>query len=82
MELAADSAHRALRGVGDATLGQWHEAPRGIVHLRRRLTMQEQMHSGTILLRDIRGTAEQLVRWQRVRAAVSLEIRALLEEPL
>jgi hypothetical protein len=57
-------AERALRGVGDATLGEWRERPARIVHLRRRLTDAERLAfaSPALTVRDIRGTPEELER--------------------
>lgn len=59
-------AYRALHGVGDAILGEWvEETPRSI-HLRRRLSFNEVMHSGCVL-RDIRGTDEAAVLLEPLR---------------
>jgi len=60
-------AERMLQGVGDAALGEWREAGHGgVVHIRRRLALGEADH---LVVRDIRGTAEQRMR-----------IRALLRD--
>jgi hypothetical protein len=54
-------AQSALRGVGDAALGEWENiVGRGFpasVHLRRRLSAKEVAASG-LFMRDVRGTAE------------------------
>lgn len=63
-------AERALRGVGDASLGEWRETGhRGIVHLRRRLTDGERSRAGSrgrLEVRDIRGTEEEQQRLKRL----------------
>lgn len=60
-ELALAIARRALSGVGDAALGEWLEhGGRGTVHLRRRLSAEEQALVGDV--RDIRGTPEERAR--------------------
>lgn len=52
-------AERALRGVGDSTLGEWREAGRGnVMHIRRRLSAAEVATYGCVV-RDIRGTPEE-----------------------
>lgn len=47
---------QALSGVGDATLGEWREPGNKAVHLRRRLSIEEQ---GDLTVRDIRGSEEE-----------------------
>lgn len=60
-------AERALRGVGDAALGEWRETGRsGIVHLRRRLSDAERRAAGNLGVRDIRGTDEEAARFRRL----------------
>jgi hypothetical protein len=57
-------AERALEGVGDAALGEWREAGSpgsGVVHIRRRLSHREATNRG-LVVRDIRGTAEEEFR--------------------
>jgi len=57
-------AERALEGVGDATLGEWREAGSpgsGVVHIRRRLSSREVGNRG-LVVRDIRGSAEETAR--------------------
>lgn len=53
-----------LRGVGDATLGEWaevsHKPDSTVVHLRRRTTDAEAKVIGP--LRDIRNTQEARIR--------------------
>lgn len=58
------SALEALDGVGDAALGQWVEQTPIAVHVRRRLTLAEQLSIGDA--KDLRGTCEAL---DRCRAA-------------
>ena len=53
-----------LAGVGDKALGEWssvtpkspYASGRTVVHVRRRLTLEEEILSGPV--RDIRGTSE------------------------
>lgn len=62
-------AERALRGVGDAALGEWRERGRIAVHIRRRLTDAERMLAGRsrpLEVRDIRGTDEEGQRMRRL----------------
>lgn len=62
-------ARQALAGVGDASLGEWIEtSPAGIVHVRRRLSHEEQTASGIACARDIRGTLEERERVLRLVA--------------
>lgn len=53
-------ARSALTGAGDATLGEWRERSKKAVHLRRRLSVEEQ---GAMTVRDIRGTEEERARF-------------------
>lgn len=58
-------ARKALRGVGDATLGEWAEMGTpgsGVLHVRRRLAAWEQHRFGIREVRDIRGTLEETWR--------------------
>ena len=62
-------AFRHLRGVGDASLGEWqqaipHDDGRAVFHLRRRLSAAESAKVGPI--RDVRGTPEQGRRAARI----------------
>ena len=68
-------AERALRGVGDAELGEWRErGNRGVFHIRRRLADWEVKRYGMVV-RDIRGTQEEQQRLHNVR--VALEARRI-----
>lgn len=64
--LAWAMAERALRGVGDAALGEWRERGRIAVHIRRRLTDAERQAAGGLQVRDIRGTPEERQRLVRL----------------
>lgn len=46
----------ALKGVGDAAVGEWEEWTGRAYHIRRRLTAREQLGVGEVV--DIRGTDE------------------------
>lgn len=78
------AALRALAGVGNARLGEWHEDSPRAYHVRRRLSLLEQQHVGEVL--DLRGTVESRVRLDRFMSAMaghpSIEImrQAALEE--
>jgi hypothetical protein len=50
--------------VGDAKLGEWREVGDKAVHLRRRLTDEERVLGGNLIVRDIRGTAEEQARFE------------------
>ena len=64
LQLARELAHRALEGVGDATLGEWPEAGNaGVFHLRRRLSDMECQLAGGLVVRDIRGMPEERRRF-------------------
>lgn len=52
-------AEKALEGVGDASLGEWRQRGESAVHLRRRLSADEQ---GDLTVRDIRGSDEERQR--------------------
>lgn len=63
-------AERALEDVGDAGLGEWRERGNGgVMHIRRRLSVEECEMAGGLTVRDVRGTGEEMVR-----------LRALLRE--
>lgn len=49
----------AIKGVGDARLGEWEEFG-SAYHVRRRLNAQEQRSVGPVI--DIRGTPEETRR--------------------
>lgn len=53
-----------LRGVGDASLGQWeHDGEKpGVVHVQRRLSDAERERFGVPEPYDIRGTDEEVAR--------------------
>jgi hypothetical protein len=60
-------AERALRGVGDANLGEWRErGHHGTMHIRRRVTDAERKAAGDLQVRDIRGTDEERRRFARL----------------
>lgn len=63
-------ARQALKGVGDAALGEWKEdGTRGyIVHVKRRLTDLERQEFGVPEPIDIRGTSEEEARIAAVYA--------------
>ena len=76
------AARSALRGVGDATAGEWvtrTEDNKGkrFVHLRRRLTGPEARIAGDV--RDVRGTAEASIIARRVSLATGIPTGTLLK---
>lgn len=71
----------ALAGVGDKSLGEWHEWSGYAYHVRRRLSVEEQKQVGDAL--DCRGTEEGAKRLlaishQLPREAISLAKKELL----
>jgi hypothetical protein len=56
----------ALAGVGDKTLGEWHEWTGRAYHVRRRLTAEEQSLVGEAI--DLRGTDEWAIRYEAAKA--------------
>ena len=71
-----------LRGVGDASLGEWVELParrgtRDFVHVRRRLSKREALIVGDV--RDIRGTEGAERRRDRIQRITGLD-RDLLRD--
>ena len=75
--LAAACAH-ALRGVGDASRGEWVEINRpNYYHLRRRLSEKEELVTGPAV--DVRGTPEQAERVERLKGLLSPESVATYE---
>jgi len=75
---SAQIALNALRGTGDASRGEWLESgPRGIIHIRRRLSASEQEIFGIPEVRDIRGTEEERERFTALIAAAP-HLRPLL----
>lgn len=69
-------AEDALKGVGDSTLGEWREVGMtpGVVHLRRRLSVEEQA-MGVGAVKDIRGTWEAEKRYKAVERFIPPELR-------
>lgn len=63
----------ALRGVGDADLGQWVMATPVAAHMRRRLSDAEVERSG-LVVRDIRRTTEANDRY----IALPRQVQALI----
>ena len=71
-------AYKALRGVGDASRGQWIERG-GAFHLRRRLNAHEDVCVGG--LRDLRQTEDGWARYRTAIDRIPPQARALaLEE--
>jgi len=68
---------QALRGVGNAALGEWHEWTGFVYHLKRRLTAKEQKPVGDA--KDIRGTPEAAARRMKVLRYLPLEVRDWIE---
>lgn len=66
---------RALRGVGDAALGEWTEQGTAL-HLRRRLTHAEAALVGPV--RDIRDTEEERMRMEALLAALPVRTLELI----
>lgn len=58
-------AREVLSGCGDASLGEWVERDRPVLHIRRRLTAEEAAGIGPVL--DIRGTDEAEARMRVMR---------------
>ena len=56
---------KALEGIGDATLGEYHEWSGRAYHLRRRLSVDEAALIGPVV--DVRGTPEAELRLRPVR---------------
>lgn len=76
MALAREMALGALKGAGDAALGEWHEQG-SAYHIRRRLTADELRLAGNLTVRDIRGTPEERKRFALLFADVPYLRRAL-----
>jgi hypothetical protein len=62
-----------LEGVGDASLGEWHEEGKRAYHIRRRLTPVEQLSVGEA--RDLRGTREGQERLSRAWKWIPINMR-------
>jgi hypothetical protein len=75
--LAWQFALAALRGVGDAQLGEWREVGDRAVHVRRRLTDDERALAGGLKVRDIRGTGEEALRFETLIAEAPQLMRVL-----
>ena len=77
-------ARRMIRGVGDASLGEWVDrertTPEGIavVHVRRRLAPAEQARVGPV--RDIRGTPELRRRATTISRQLGIPVEVLMQE--
>lgn len=69
-------ALRALRGVGDPELGEWHEHGYDgrTFHVKRRVRDDELPNE----LRDIRGTAESERRLRAVRAVTPPHVHHMI----
>jgi hypothetical protein len=70
-------ALEAIRGVGDANLGQWEHWTGNTYQIRRRLTRSEQKSVGNPV--DIRGTEEATRRYVAVRKYLPPEWGDLIE---
>jgi hypothetical protein len=73
-----------LTGVGDASLGEWHEWTGRAYHVRRRLSAAEQERVGPAI--DCRGTPEAARRFYAMQRqlpphAISLAAEELSEPP-
>jgi hypothetical protein len=70
------AALRALRGVGDPQLGEWHEHTPGgrTFHVKRRVTDAELPN----LLIDVRGTNESARRLEAVRAVIPVHLHPMI----
>lgn len=66
-------AHDVLTGVGEATLGEWHEVGDIAWHLRRRLSSEEEGAVGPV--QDIRGTWEATKRKFAIRRHLPAEVQ-------
>jgi hypothetical protein len=60
-----EEALKVLHGVGDPSLGEWHEWSGVAYHIRRRLTEREQTRVGDVV--DVRGTPEGTRRLNAAR---------------
>ena len=70
-------ARMALEGVGDADRGEWKQVTNIAVHLRRRLSEQEQAVIGDA--KDIRGTAAEIERYTKLKMAVNPRVWERIE---
>lgn len=69
-------AHDELLGVGDPDLGEWIEYGTSAVHVRRRLSAEEERLVGPVI--DIRGTPEAAQRLWKVARLVPKTYRELV----
>ena len=82
--LARAMAVQALKGVGGAELGEWHDnrSTVGVYHIRRRLS-DEEAQKFSLVVRDIRGTDEERKRFANllrdVPPALGRAIRRMME---
>ena len=65
-------ALEALKGVGDLTLGEWREKRPTAIHIRRRLSADEEVRVGPVV--DIRGTLEAKRRLAKMRYLLPTEL--------
>lgn len=65
-----------LAGVGDADLGEWIELGGRAVHVRRRLSAEEEALVGPVI--DIRGTAEAAERLWKVAKLLPIRYREVV----
>jgi len=68
-------ALKALHGVGDPSLGEWHEWTGVAYHVRRRLSEVEMPMVGPVL--DIRGTPEAMERLKAIADELSPRARMM-----
>jgi hypothetical protein len=80
--LCFEIAERELRGVGDATLGEWREIGDTAVHLRRRLTPREERQGRIGGVCDVRGTEEFTHRIRAMRPFLPPQMRHFPDEAL
>lgn len=73
-------AEDALRGVGDAGLGEWREVGDKAVHLRRRLAVEEAVTVGPVV--DVRGTREAQRRLWRASQWLPPSLMEMAREEL
>jgi hypothetical protein len=71
-----ECALESIEDAGDISLGQWIEEFTA-VHVRRRLSMREQIESGLTMI-DIRGTPEAKIRASKIVRVVP-RIRLMAE---
>ena len=74
--LLEEIARDVLRGVGNASQGEWLERGDIAIHLRRRLSRAEMRHAGLDEVVDVRGADEARVRIDRMRAFLPAAVAA------